>query len=54
MILKGVLKDKLPLETIEKLKKLSMLGVYDLLQRNLGVLISKDRKNTESMMMGQI
>jgi len=54
MILKGVSKNKLPLETIEKLKKIYMLDSYNLLQRNLGVLISKDRKNTESMMMGQI
>lgn len=41
MILKGVSKDKLPLETIEKFKKLNMLDGYNLLQRNLGVLISK-------------
>ncbi len=41
MILKGVSKNKLPLETTEKLKKLYMVGVYDLLQRNLEVLIRK-------------
>ena len=41
MILKGISKDKLPLETIEKLKKLYMLDDYNLLQRNLGVLISR-------------
>lgn len=41
MILKGVSKNKLPLETIEKLKKLYMLDDYNLLQRNLGVLISE-------------
>ena len=41
MILKGVSKDKLPLETIEKLKKIYMLDSYNLLQRNLGVLIRK-------------
>jgi len=41
IILKGVLKDKLPLDTIEKLKKLYMLNNYNLLQRNLRVLINK-------------
>lgn len=44
MILKNVSEDKLPSETIEKLKKLDLLGGYDLLQRNLGVLISKTEK----------
>ena len=43
MILKGVSKDKLPLETIEKLKKLCLLDEYNLLQRNLEVLIRKNR-----------
>ena len=42
MILKGVSKDKLPLKTIEKLKKLYMLDEYNLLQRNLEVLIRKN------------
>ena len=39
MILKGVSKDKLPLETIEKLKRLYLFDDYNLLPRNLGVLI---------------
>ena len=43
MILKGVLKDKLPLDTIEKLKKLYLLDEYNILQRNLEVLIRKSR-----------
>ena len=42
MILKGVSKDKLPLETIEKLKKLCLLDDYNILQRNLEVLIRKN------------
>jgi epoxyqueuosine reductase len=42
-ILKGISKDKLPLETIEKLKKLCLLDEYNLLQRNLEVLIRKNR-----------
>jgi epoxyqueuosine reductase len=43
MILKkGVSKDKLPLETIEKLKKLYLLDEYNILQRNLEVLIRKN------------
>ena len=45
MILKGVSKDKLPLETIEKLKKLCLLDDYNILQRNLEVLIRKRNKN---------
>ncbi len=49
IILKGVPKDKLPLETTEKLKKICMLDSYNLLQRNLGVLINKDRKNAEEV-----
>jgi hypothetical protein len=44
MILKGVSKDKLPLETIEKLKKLYLLDEYNILQRNLEVLIRKNEK----------
>jgi hypothetical protein len=44
MILKGVSKDKLPLETIEKLKKLYLSDEYNLLQRNLEVLIRKNEK----------
>ncbi len=42
MILKGVSKDKLSLETIEKLKKLCLLDDYNILQRNLEVLIRKN------------
>ena len=41
MILEGIPMAKLPEETTEKLKKLYMLDDYDLLQRNLGVLMSK-------------
>ncbi len=41
MILKGVPKDKIPLVTIKKLKKLHIWDYYDLLQRNLGMLIGK-------------
>jgi len=41
MILEGVSKDELPFETTEKFKKLYMDGWYNLLQRNLDVLISK-------------
>lgn len=41
MILKGVSRDKLPPETLEKLRKLYLLDDYYLLQRNLGVLVSK-------------
>ena len=39
MILKGVSENKIPLETKEKLEKLDMMEYYDLLGRNLGVLI---------------
>ena len=41
MTLEGVSKDELPFETTEKFKKLYMDGWYNLLQRNLDVLISK-------------
>lgn len=41
LIMKRVLKDGLPSETVEKLKKLSMWDWYDLLKRNLEVLINK-------------
>ena len=44
MILKGVSKDKLSPKTIEKLKKLGLLDEYNLLQRNLKVLIRKNEK----------
>jgi len=44
MILKGVSKDKLPLYTIEKLKKLCLLDEYNILQRNLEVLIRERNK----------
>ena len=40
MILKGVSEDKLLPQTTEKLKKIYMLEWYNLLQRNLGVLIN--------------
>jgi len=42
MMIKGVSKDKLSLETIEKLKKLCLLDDYNILQRNLEVLIRKN------------
>lgn len=42
IMLKGVSKDKLSLETIEKLKKLCLLDEYNILQRNLEVLIRKN------------
>jgi len=42
MILKGVSIDKLPLDTIEKLKKLCLLDDYNIIQRNLEVLIRKN------------
>ncbi len=38
-IMEGVAKEKLPLETVEKLKILYMWDWYDLLRRNLGVLV---------------
>lgn len=41
MILHGVSEDKLPSQTVEKLKKVAMLDSYELLQRNLRVLIEK-------------
>ena len=44
MILDGVRKDNLPSRTIEKLKKVCMLDEYDLLQRNLSVLINKQER----------
>jgi epoxyqueuosine reductase len=41
VILEGVAKDRLPPQTYEKLKRLWMLHDYELLQRNLRVLIRK-------------
>ncbi len=43
MILDGIARDKLPDPTIEKLKKIYMFDDYHLLQRNLGVLINKEK-----------
>jgi len=43
MILQGVAKDQLPLDTIEKLKKICLLDDYQVLQRNLAVLIRKNK-----------
>lgn len=40
MILEGVQRDKLPLKIIDKLKRLNMWDDYNLLQRNLSVLIT--------------
>jgi len=45
MILDGVCKDKLPSRTIEKLKNVCMLEEYDLLRRNLSVLINKQKRS---------
>lgn len=42
MILEGVSRDKLSTPTIDKLKKIYMFNDYNLLQRNLGVLINKN------------
>ena len=41
LILKGVSKEGLPEETLEKLKKLDMIRYYDVLGRNLKALIEK-------------
>jgi hypothetical protein len=41
LILKGVSEERLPRETIEKLKKQGMMRYYDVLGRNLKVLIEK-------------
>ncbi|MFC1725159.1 4Fe-4S double cluster binding domain-containing protein [candidate division KSB1 bacterium] len=41
LILNGTAKDRLPESTFEKLRKLWMLEDYDLLKRNLAVLINK-------------
>jgi epoxyqueuosine reductase len=47
MILDGVSKDKLPANTAQKLQNVCMLESYELLQRNLGVLIDKAQTNKE-------
>ena len=41
LILKGIADDKLPPETQEKLIRLGMMEYYDVLARNLKVLIEK-------------
>lgn len=41
LILDGIAQDRLPAQTTKKLSKVSMLDSYDLLQRNLRVLIEK-------------
>ncbi len=41
LIMKGVLKDRLPSETVSKLERLCMWDWYNLLKRNLGVLIER-------------
>lgn len=41
MILKGIPQDQLPRKTVEKLENLELIGGYDLLCRNLGMLVSK-------------
>ena len=41
MILQGVSKDKLPTQTSKKLEKVAMLDDFELLQRNLRVLLKK-------------
>ena len=45
LILEGASKDTLPRLTIDKLKRLYMSDDYDLLQRNLGVLMNKSSNN---------
>lgn len=45
MILDGVLRDRLPVTTAEKLRKVGMLEDYKLLQRNLSVLIERNTPN---------
>lgn len=47
MILDGVSKDKLPANTAQKLQNVCILESYELLQRNLGVLIDKAQTNNE-------
>ena len=47
MILDGVSKDKLPASTAQKLQKVHMLESYELLQRNLDVLIRKGQRNAD-------
>ncbi len=44
MILKGVPKSQLPQEVIEKLGNLDLIDSYDLLGRNLGVLVNRKEK----------
>lgn len=41
MILKGIPQDRLPQETVEKLENIELIGGYDSLGRNLGVLINR-------------
>jgi epoxyqueuosine reductase len=43
MILQGVSGDKLPAQTSKKLEKVAMLDDYELLQRNLRVLLEKEQ-----------
>jgi hypothetical protein len=41
LILEGVPKERLPRKTFEKIKSLDMMRYYDVLKRNLKVLIEK-------------
>jgi epoxyqueuosine reductase len=41
MILKGVPQEQLPQETVTKLENIELIGGYDLLARNLGVLVNQ-------------
>jgi epoxyqueuosine reductase len=43
LILSGVSKERLPQETLEKIKRLDMMRYYDVLRRNLKALIEKSR-----------
>jgi epoxyqueuosine reductase len=45
MILDGVLRDRLPVTTAEKLRKVGMLEEYGLLRRNLRVLLGRNTHN---------
>ena len=47
MILDGIPRDKLPVTTTDKLRRVRMLDDYELLRRNLGALISKSQKNIQ-------
>lgn len=47
MILDGVMKNRLPATTTAKLQKVEMLDSYDILARNLRLLIDKEQKSAD-------